>query len=31
LNTLPRERYDTTEEATPRVDSKAMVTVRQNR
>jgi transposase len=31
LNTLPRERHDTTEEATPRVDSKAMVTVRQNR
>jgi transposase len=31
LNTLPRERYATTEEATPRVDSKAMVTVRQNR
>jgi hypothetical protein len=31
LNTLPRERYDTTEEATPRVDGKAMVTVRQNR
>jgi hypothetical protein len=31
LNTLPRERHDTTEQATPRVDSKAMVTVRQNR
>lgn len=31
LNTLPRERYDTTEQATPRVDSKAMVTVCQNR
>ncbi|MCA1700755.1 MAG: IS21 family transposase, partial [Actinobacteria bacterium] len=31
LNTLPRERYDTAEQATPRVDSKAMVTVRQNR
>ena len=31
LNTLPRERYDTAEEATPRVDSKAMVMVRQNR
>jgi hypothetical protein len=30
-NTLPRERYDTTEQATPRVDCKAMVTVRQNR
>jgi transposase len=31
LNTLPRERFDTDEPATPRVDSKAMVTVRQNR
>lgn len=31
LNTLPRERHDTREQATPRVDSKAMVTVRQNR
>jgi transposase len=31
LATLPRERFETAEEATPRVDSKAMVTVRQNR
>ena len=31
LNSLPRECFDTAEEATPRVDSKAMVTVRQNR
>lgn len=31
LNALPRERFDTAEQATPRVDSKAMVTVRQNR
>src|SRR5439155_206924 len=31
LNTLPRERHETAEEATPRVDAKAMVTVRQNR
>lgn len=31
LNTLPRERYDTAEQATPRVDYKAMVCVRQNR
>ena len=31
LNSLPRERFDTAEQATPRVDSKAMVTVRQNR
>lgn len=31
LNAPPRERFDTAEQATPRVDSKAMVTVRQNR
>jgi transposase len=31
LNTLPRERHDTDEEATPRVDSKALATVRTNR
>lgn len=31
LNTLPSERHDTSEQATPRVDNKAMVTVRQNR
>jgi transposase len=31
LNNLPREPHCTAEEATPRVDSKAMVTVRQNR
>ena len=31
LNSLPRERFETAEDATPRVDSKAMVTVRQNR
>jgi transposase len=31
LNALPRERFDTAEQAAPRVDSKAMVTVRQNR
>ncbi len=31
LDTLPRERFETAEQATPRVDSKAMVTVRQNR
>jgi transposase len=31
LGTLPRERFETAEEAAPRVDSKAMVTVRQNR
>jgi transposase len=31
LNTLPRERHDTSEEALPRVDSKALATVRTNR
>jgi transposase len=31
LNALPSERHDTSEQATPRVDAKAMVTVRQNR
>ena len=31
LNNLPREPHCTAEEATPRVDAKAMVTVRQNR
>jgi len=31
LNSLPRERFETAEQATPRVDAKAMVTVRQNR
>jgi hypothetical protein len=31
LNTLPRERHDTSEEASPRVDSKALATVRTNR
>jgi transposase len=31
LNTLPRERHPTWEEATPRVDSKALATVRTNR
>ena len=31
LSELPREAHCTAEEATPRVDSKAMVTVRQNR
>ena len=31
LNDLPREAHCTAEEATPRVDSKALVTVRQNR
>jgi transposase len=31
LNALPRGRFETAEQATPRVDSKAMVTVRQNR
>jgi hypothetical protein len=31
LGALPSEPFDTAEEATPRVDSKAMVTVRQNR
>jgi len=31
LGDLPPERYDTREHATPRVDAKAMVTVRQNR
>jgi transposase len=31
LNTLPRERHDTDEEAMPRVDSKALATVRTNR
>ena len=31
LNTLPRERHDTDEEALPRVDSKALATVRTNR
>jgi len=31
LSSLPRERFETAEQATPRVDSKAMVTVRQNR
>jgi transposase len=31
LNTLPRERHDTDEHATPRVDSKALATVRCNR
>jgi transposase len=31
LNTLPSERHDTDEQATPRVDSKALATVRCNR
>jgi len=31
LGELPAERHDTSEQATPRVDAKAMVTVRQNR
>jgi hypothetical protein len=31
LNNLPAERHDTSERAAPKVDSKAMVTVRQNR
>jgi transposase len=31
LNNLPRERHDTSEQATPRVDSKALATVRTNR
>ena len=31
LNTLPREEHPTWEEATPRVDSKALATVRTNR
>jgi transposase len=31
LNTLPSERHDTDEEAMPRVDSKALATVRTNR
>jgi transposase len=31
LSALPAERYDPSEHARPRVDSKAMVTVRQNR
>jgi transposase len=31
LNTLPRERHDTSEQAAPRVDSKALATVRCNR
>ena len=31
LNTLPREPHDTSEEAMPRVDSKALATVRTNR
>jgi hypothetical protein len=31
LNSLPRERHVTSEEATPRVDSKALATVRTNR
>jgi len=31
LNTLPKEPYPTWEEATPRVDSKALATVRTNR
>jgi transposase len=31
LSALPREAHCTAEEATPRVDSKAMITVRQNR
>ena len=31
LGDLPREPHCTAEEASPRVDSKAMVTVRQNR
>jgi hypothetical protein len=31
LSELPREAHCTAEEATPHVDSKAMVTVRQNR
>jgi transposase len=31
LNTLPKERYPTWEEASPRVDAKALATVRTNR
>lgn len=31
LNTLPRERHNTSEQATPRVDAKALATVRTNR
>lgn len=31
LNNLPRERHDSSEQATPRVDSKALATVRTNR
>ena len=31
LNTLPRERHDSSEQATPRVDAKALATVRTNR
>jgi hypothetical protein len=31
LSTLPRERHDTSEHAAPRVDSKALATVRSNR
>jgi transposase len=31
LSELPAERHDTSEQATPRVDAKAMITVRQNR
>ena len=31
LNNLPRERHDSSEQATPRVDSKALATVRRNR
>ena len=31
LNSLPRERHDTSEQATPRVDAKALATVRTNR
>jgi hypothetical protein len=31
LNTLPRERHDTSEQAMPRVDAKALATVRTNR
>lgn len=31
LNNLPRERHDTSEQAAPRVDSKALATVRTNR
>ena len=31
LGALPAERFDATEIATPRVDTKSLVTVRQNR